>query len=568
MFLLLAWIAIGRTSQIPIVDGWAVLNRLMRLQGGEVDWRTYLLTPHGAHLHSIIYALTYIDFYIADGTQQFTLVCSLVASAALCLIVIAWLLGEFGGILTTMQLILVALGVGAIVGNLADKECMMIPFQAVLTVSRIAYVLLLYAIAWSCMHCRRMHFHLFLLAATVAVTFHGTGVLFAICICLIPWLSRKSWSWYIAALVPLGACICVTKLYSPGPGELAEAAKLRFEAVPDLVLGFAAYFAVPFAPLRPLVGTSVLLALGGSIGILLSVVTVRLVLSFRIDAAGRAMDLEHESGQCRHVVDATVAVFGVLLILSACSASLMWCARFKLLHIPGHAYEPMLGPGNNRYIAYAGLAQLVLLSRIIGGVRDWSPVIQRRVIASVWVLSLGLSLVVSAFALRVNTRDDDLAKAAAALSVGISPIAADAEAVWPGAKDDWYWVNALPKTVDFMKERRKSIWSRLPRMADQLGSYPSRIPLADLSRVDVDAGGGGTRVRIAATISCWGADMHGAAQVLPVVDREGVVVGYACVTRRQGDPSRRSVVGFCTSGLAVGTELFLAPSISNGAVFN
>jgi hypothetical protein len=55
--------------QVPLVDGWAVWNRVMQLDFDEISLADFLFKPHGAHPHSIVFLVAWFDLHWGSAQQ-------------------------------------------------------------------------------------------------------------------------------------------------------------------------------------------------------------------------------------------------------------------------------------------------------------------------------------------------------------------------------------------------------------------------------------------------------------------------------------------------------------------
>lgn len=131
-------LAMQATSILPIVDGWAVLNRIMHYNFGELSWDQYLFRTHSAHLHLIVYAVTWLDYHFFDGQQKLIQAVSLGATALFCLIIVTHIIRQ--GLRTKTPSLVIALAVAAtvaILSGIANSETRLHPFQVVLSAARL-----------------------------------------------------------------------------------------------------------------------------------------------------------------------------------------------------------------------------------------------------------------------------------------------------------------------------------------------------------------------------------------------------------------------------------------------
>src|SRR5438874_1917108 len=91
VFLFDLWLALQGTARVALVDGWAILNRIMHFENGELSLDKLLFMPHGAHLHLAAVVPTWLDFRYAGGEQYLTQAMSLTATAVFCALFV-WIL--------------------------------------------------------------------------------------------------------------------------------------------------------------------------------------------------------------------------------------------------------------------------------------------------------------------------------------------------------------------------------------------------------------------------------------------------------------------------------------------
>jgi hypothetical protein len=253
---------------------------------------------------------------------------------------------------------------------------------------------------------------------------------------------------------------------------------------------------------------------------------------------------------------ALIAILSGLLITSAVSAALMWLVRYQLGVADAVPYLMILN--TDRYISYAGLAPIALLCTLLA--------LRSCRVSGLGLPANALSLAIIATAaltsykaLKVYSHDDELGVAAAAISAGVSPVEKDADNVWPGAREDWFWVNALPKTVDYIKNRNKAVWKQLPRIGDIGGQSYRRVKLNNVTFEVRTFGPTEAMTAITADITNWDGGLPSQTIVRPLTNEKGTVVGYACILRHQNVAARRQVIGFCPGNSIDAGDLFIGP---------
>lgn len=525
---------------VPKVDGWAVWNRVMRLLAGEVSWDQYLFLPHGAHLHSVVYLVAWADYHWAGGRQLLMAVVSYLATAGCALFVagrvLAWMEREG---LSLAGRVTGAVAAAALVTNLADYETLMQPFQVVMSVSRLTYLLLLWSLIKVLRRGGGAAYAAVVAASCLAVTFHGAGHLFAAAFALLHVVFARRLLMTVGAPLPLIVGIVVQKHYSPGGGELGGLGVIlsSLDMAGAFLKAVCAYFATPISYLWPVVGDRVLLSAG--------FVVFVVIAAFAAYGAAYALAarLPAKSGRERQwdVSDevAMAWILAVILTLSGAAAAAFWIVRVGADHA-GEAYRSVLA--SVRYGAYASLALVIFMGLAVRGAKRLRAL--RRLQVPVAVLATLTAVWPAATLARFYTFDDHLNIATAALSMGFSPTHPEAEAVWPGVKEDWYWVDALPMTAAFLRVGHKGPWSHLPALHATHRDAVERRVVAEAAVRPVETD------RRHVTCHLEGRVAHMTSGAVPrgvlasVVNNGNEVVGYAVLTRASAAGDHRPVKGY------------------------
>lgn len=558
--------AVRATSPIALVDGWAVLNRIMHFDHGDIDWKLYLFRPHGAHLHSVVYALSWLDFKYADGVQTLTQCVSLAATALYGMFFVRLIVRE--GARQRASNLLVILGCGAAVAaisSLADLELMLHPFQVVLSVSRLTYVVLLYAIIVGMIEETMGVYVLAMLVSLIAVTFHGTGYIFAICVivahvlvCRRPWMA-------VASLLPLLSAFIIQRIYSQGSGELShlgEALKLR--SLVGMIPAMSAFFASPLAILSQQIGNTALLCVGFLIFCAVTALTVRAIFAILGVRTWNKSTLWQQvraarTGPRADPSQVFLTVIGVFLLASGVAATLFWVIRTAADAQQLAPYYYVLNSG--RYGAFACLGFAIVIVAMLRSprLRPEAPAsLLKQGAILVAACLFGMALYASRLELRLFDQDDRLNTAAAGILAGLKPTEPGADFVWEGALGDPYWAAELPITSEFMRSEHKGLWKGMPAMGTSGGVFYAGYPMSGLDIKPVASAVGG-RCSIRGTVPKT--DEFGkAGRILPLANAEGQVVGYGALLRDTPSPDIRVVSGFarCPAGPVGAQPFFLA----------
>ena len=545
-------------SVVPsLVDGWAVWNRVILFNAGAISWQDYIFKPHGAHLHSIVYLLAWFDYQFSGADQTlmrfFSLTAVAIFAATCSCMVWVW-----GGIYKQSPWVKTAavVATAALLTSVVDAETLIQPFQAVLSISRLAYFALLGAIVHALVRKKPWLYVAAILLSMVAVTFHGSGYIFAGLVIVAHVLLTRRPAALVSSVLPLAAVFIFQKLYSDGGSELSQLHKVFTPgAVLEFIQAASAYCAMPFRALRGVLGDLGLVALG--VGLMLSTATLTVIALVKVLSEGRGFARlgQQESemkalGACGTELLTLAVLAGLFLLLSAAAAAVFWIIRTAG---PNHLPAYMEVFVSTRYTAYATLGLVLLIG--YGLTLKHFPVKLTTLVLSVLLLVTGLWP-----AIRTNESylaDDQLNRAATAISVGISPLHPEAEVVWPQASKDWYWSNNLPKTIATLRLEQKNFWKGLPPLGATINSPVARLPLAltrtrKIDDYDDKCGIEGT-LPVART-------QGKASAVFAVVNASSEVVGYVNLMRHKFGPVGRRIDGFlvCKQSTQALQTLFLA----------
>jgi hypothetical protein len=562
--------AVRITSPVALVDGWAVLNRIMHFQRGDIGWIEYFFRPHGAHLHSIVYAFSWLDFRFAGGAQTLTQWISLASTALFGIFFVRLILRE--GARQQASLWTLILGCAAAMAaatSLADLEIMMHPFQVVLSFSRLTYMVLLYAVIVGLIGNRVGLYVLAMMLSLLAVTFHGTGYVFAACVAGAHILvCRRIWMG-VASVTPLLSAVIVQNLFAHGSaelGQLSQAANLR--SLAGIIPAMAAYFASPLASLAAVIGTTALLCIGFVLFCAVTMLTVRsivTIMGLRTWAVSNWWQQLRtaRSGPRADSTQVFMAVIGVFLLASGVAATLLWVVRTAAdaQQLPPSFY--VLNSG--RYGAFACLSFVIITIGMLRATclrtKAGGPLLEY---AATLVTAglLGMAVYASVVELRRYNQDDQLNMAAAGIMAGIKPTAPETDDVWEGAVTDPYWEKELPATAEFMRYERKGLWHKMPPMGAQGGDFYAGYRIDGLVRTPVASDIVSGRCAIRGTIP-ENREFGKNGRILPVANAAGVVVGYGALLRVETAPGLRVVSGFarCPAGVADAEPLFLGHDV-------
>jgi hypothetical protein len=563
------YLALLERVSVPIVDGWPVLHRIMLLENGEISWRRYLLSPHGAHMHAIIYFVAWLDFQLLGGQQELQTAVSLLAVTIYTLFIaglLAWEGTRQGR--RPVEIIFVALAASALLSGLSDMESLLVPFQAVLSVSRLTYIVLLWALCVAIQRNRPSLYAIVILAAIPAVTFHGTGQLFGFCIILVHLLLRQGAKRLAIACLPMLCALAVQSYYSVGGGELSQLGQvLTPSALVEVPLAFAAYFSTPFIAFLHMVDNRLFLVPGALLAcstIVLTLLGLRISLGLHSWSPAAWWRQYRAPAADRAPTPPGVVIFtiiGLLLLMSGLAASLFWFVRVP----PGMpAWQPVQSTA--RYGAYATLAYLMPLAVFLHVRRDgarartglvrWMTASGALSLLAIAVMALGL--LGSWRVTVIHVMDDRLNIALSGISAGLSPILPQTEDIWPQVGTDWYWKTEVPRTVGWLRGLQSGPWRDLPVLGAQGGAAYAAYPLTVVTRQPLPANVAPGHCRVSATLPSWGRKLPQASTVVPITHADGIVAGYGTLTRRSAHKADRVLEGFMLCPPGDTGSLFIA----------
>jgi len=564
-------LAVQSMPMVPFGDGWGILNRIMHFDFGELSWDQYLFRPHGAHLHSIVFLIAWLDFHFAGGQQELMRILSLGATSLFSAFFVVLLIRE--GLRSRTPMPVVALATAttvAILTGIADYETMLHPFQVVLSVARLSYIVLLWVLIIALIDQKRWIYFISIALSMLAVSFHGSGYIFAICVILAHVLACRNRWWMAVCLLPLLACIIIQTHYSQGGTELTQLSsiinKRALLAFPPAVF---AYFASPLWLLYSKIGGPAILLIGFvlfSITITLTVIAVIKVLGLRSWSPSTLWEeiVRSRIGKQPEKELVLFSILGMFIMLTSVAAALFWIVRTNAPGLDRLPYLYILHSG--RYGAYAGLAYVMFIAAIL-------RFTGRAIKGTAW-LNEGLGTVILILLLLVAVwssrresmsydNDDRLHIAVAGISLGMSPTQSEVEAVWPGANKDGYWATELPLTVTHYRAEYKGVWNNLPTLGAKGGAFYAGHLINNVKRLAVATDTNPGRCGFSGTISAEAGNYRKLSLLLPVATSDGTINGYAALTRQSSGQPDRLVKGFvlCPKGAGENTPLFLAHDI-------
>ncbi|MGR2709418.1 hypothetical protein B7453_05715 [Pseudomonas sp. IB20] len=551
VFLIIAtniFIASRYTSVASLVDGWAVWNRVMLLNFNELSFVDYLLNFFGAHPHSIVMLLAWVDYHAGNATQT-------VLSIALYSSVAAFALFCTQRFLVWAKKV-DAPGYGIIIGGasiallattLADQQVMTIPFQTVLAISRLSYIVLLWALIRSLREDSASNLSIVTILSCFAVTFHGSGPIFALLFIAIHCMMYKGAWRLLTGLAPLAASMTHAYFYKPG-GELDNLSSLiSLEGLTSISKALFGYFASILLPFLGIISEQTILIIG-AIAFLFTALFACYCIFGLIIARVKKVDTQATDDE-----KLFAGILSVFILLSGAAAAILMTVR-----VGPDSYRATLS--SSRYIAYSLLSYALIICVLVQALN------KKRVTNALklsGVVLLGAVGLYPTLTFKNNYLFDiELNKSVAAISVGISPLIHPADAIWPLAKEDWYWVNSLPETVSYLKEGKLGPWSKLPSLHQvYMGNKkPKKIVTTSLEKMSLTCNG--EIFQFSGRLPAR--SQYSRSKVITLLDEGNKVVGFGVQISPENKTDGAEVQGYIVSkGAPPPGLIFVGPSGNN-----
>ena len=498
----------------PVVDGWAVLNRIMLFNQGNINFIHYIFDKHGAHYHSLIYLFSLIDFEIFNGKQYLIYFLSAFSSIAYATSVAYFLFYAnnkiiLGGVYRSILCIAVLIFLMSPI----DLESSLIPFQFVLVGSRLIYFAIIFYSIKAISENKLTLQIVTLMLALLAMTMHGIGIIFGVVISILYIALSKNK--YIRFIPTAGfiTFLLVDSYFSKASGEIGVISSIGIDSLVNFIFGIFAYYSTPVS----------FLFAQKKFGLLIGALVFFLNLIFFIRACiAFNWRSKIDSQNTYELVKISLQFFILVIFFSSAAASLFSIVRGG----PGSDSWQMVML-TNRYVSYSSFAYIYLIYSILDCCKF------KKIIA-VFFASLMMCVAFEAYKyLNDNYRLDlEIKNSIAAISTGIQIDEMEGNGIWPENEKDWYWKNALPETVMYLREKKLGPWHTAPTLGAQGDFQNTVISVNILSSTKISNKYGGIyKVR-----GILGRDVYLNSTLIPITDKNNVVIGYGYLDRPQNDP--------------------------------
>lgn len=507
------FLASRNITSIPLVDGWALWNQLMLLDLGEISFFDYTFSYFGSHPHSIIKLLSWLDYRFTGGRQLLTAAISLLCFALygcfLANLFFSWAKKNLQG---SSYVLIIGIIIALLSTDLADWEVTTLPFQSVLSISRFFYIFLLWLFLSVLKKGTGSQLRILAVAAGIATTFHGAGFIFAILWLIIGLVHCRRIQHLATSFLPIAVWFLQAYFYK-NSSELNGVSNLvSLEGITNFITAFLVYFATPLSPFYDTSNKEDFIFFG----LIMAIFTIYLALlgmlrlfRFRSVTSGSKAQIDELS---------YAGVLCTFVLLSGLAASALMVVRAGPL-------ADLYVLTTSRYISYATLPYIlfvIFLAQLSQKFKKIQPVC---------ITGITLVLLISAYPTlsyeRIHSPKLGLDKAVALISAGVSPLEVDAMFIWPNAKDDWYWVSALPKTTSYLKQNRTGPWHNLPRLGDSYSGSTKGIPIEDLVYSNPSTIPDSSLSAFEGTLKKRIPSSYLDSGVFPILDEDGLVVGFA-----------------------------------------
>ncbi|SCZ75504.1 MULTISPECIES: hypothetical protein [unclassified Pseudomonas] len=540
------FIASRYISISPIVDGWAVWNRVMLLNFNELSFIDYLLNFFGAHPHSVVMLLAWIDYHAGNANQIILAIASFSAIAAFALFCThrfqVW----------TKKINAPGYGIflgGAVIAllttTLADQQVMTIPFQAVLSISRLSYIVLLWALIRALRENSAANLSIVTILSCFAVTFHGSGPIFSLLFIAIHCMMYKGPWRFLTGFAPVAATATHSYFYKLG-GELDNLGSLisldGFVSISKALFG---YFASILLPFLGILGENTVLIIGAIVFLFTACIACYCLLDLIVRRLKKAEPRTTDDEKL------FAGILSAFILLSGAAAAILMTVR-----VGPDSYKATLS--SSRYIAYSLLSYAMMVCVLVYSLNRKNPgnILRLSGVAFIGIIGLYPTLTFK----NSYSFDIELNKAIAAISIGVSPLVSPADAIWPLAKDDWYWVNSLPQTVSYLKEEKLGPWSKIPALHQiYMGKKkPKEIEITNFSKASLSCNG--EIYNFSGTLPAPARSQFLRSKIITIIDVENKVIGFAVQTRSQSETHGADIQGYIvTNDTQPPASIFLAP---------
>lgn len=463
-------------SPIHVVDGLPMLHRVMLLLQHQMTFDQFIFKAHGGSMHSIVYFFAWIDsllFYNYPIMQNFLIIVGLIFTPLIIIIVMKKSLKNSFDIIT-MGIIIIVL----ISGSYTDQ--LYFPFQIVITATRLIYILLILGFI-KCMEEKKYgwKYYILIIIASISTTMHGMGIVFAGAIVFLHIIYSEKIYRILISFIPFIVSHIIHELYNyEGYGEFAMAG------------GFKILLKYPIAFIRCLFGfygmifqifkfsQKTVIILGA---IIFFIITILLLLSF-FNGIQKIVGIQISLPFFKFISIEPCECFMLTLLgmsfLSNFSQAMFTVARMEL--IDNYRTEPLSQVLlSTRYYAYSVIPIIYIIWKLfysLPKVKYLDNIVSFK--RPILVLMSCIMLLTNVLAFKREYTDNkrlDLIATGMLTGMSVADIRVE-QFIFPGYTNDWYWVDEIPKMMNFFRENKTYIWHDIPDIRTVYDTASIRVP--------------------------------------------------------------------------------------------
>jgi hypothetical protein len=519
---------IDNISPMQHVDGIPLLDRIMQFKQGSMSLDYYLFLKHGNSMHSIVYAIGFLDNLLFHNMPVIQTVLTFIGIFLSSYILFKVLYNDNIGIIKD-----IILSICVVFGGCLSKE-LFLPFQIGLTFTRPIFMLILLALIYCFMKEKKgIIYTLVVISACIAAVLHGIGIMFAGAFVYLHLMHRQGVKRTIVSFFPALFAVILQLVYNAGFGEVSsDGGSYLIRHFYHFIKSLATYYATPIgfikAPRRLLVLIGAVIFVIVSVKLIYSLIVglgINKKLSF-LPKKYRVLSLNYS------VSDSFMTALLGMSFLSSVSSALYVAARIDL--IASIAADPTAYTLQcSRYIAYAVIPYIYIVWRLLNTKFSSIKIIAAKsaVLISVIVLFVNQNMLMEK---EIKYLNSCLDLSAVGLLSGLSPNTSLTNVIWPGYEIDWYWVEEVPNLLNYFKTNNDYLWDNMPRIGSTVPNSGQNQTLSNVVTQGYEVPE--YQVFTATTTS------YPKTRYAAVLDINNTVVGFVHVERKGGFYHRKNKI--------------------------
>lgn len=463
-------------SPVQYVDGIPLLDRIIHLKLGSVSFFHYLFEQHGNSMHPLVYGVGLLDsllFHDIPILQSTLMAVGLFFTA---FTVIKTLFDEKRPAICNLLLcIFICI---LIAGGLTYE--LYLPFQIVLTVTRLLYILIFLALV-NCIQSNQfgVRYALVVFFACICAPLHGMGIMFSAAFVVMHIFYIHNWKRVAVSFLPFLITITIHLSFNSGFGEVSHTkSPFLLTHLYDFIKCLFAYWWSPFGMLG--ISQKFAVAIGGLVFLF---VLVKLLWTFLL-AYGLNKKLKFLPKNIRDKVfeyskpEKFLTALIAVSFFACVSAAMFTAARIEF--IPSIAENPARYTSScTRYSCFSVMPYIYLIWIFTENrykmFRFTS--VKSAVLCLIFIILIPFNGKMTSDMIKLNKKLD---YAATGILTGVPATTSVTNIIWPEYQGDWYWKDEVPNLLNYYKANYGYIWYGLPQVGN---SVPSGQPTQYLSNV-------------------------------------------------------------------------------------